>query len=100
MNNLDVKALRTVFALLQGHYPERLSQLWFLNAPWIFWGERTSMPPNILGFRGWISIVMVLRIPGQSFMAITRELLQGGCFKYPAHRKTYLFPSHSGGNGW
>ena len=43
MNNLDVKALRAIFELLQGHYPERLSELWFLNAPWIFWGE--SPPP-------------------------------------------------------
>lgn len=22
----------------QAHYPERLSALWFINAPWIFWG--------------------------------------------------------------
>ena len=38
MNNLDVQALRRIFDLLQGHFPERLSELWFLNAPWIFWG--------------------------------------------------------------
>ena len=38
MNNLDVQALRRIFDLLQTHFPERLSELWFLNAPWIFWG--------------------------------------------------------------
>lgn len=36
--NLDVKALQAIFELLQSHYPERLSALWFLNAPLIFWG--------------------------------------------------------------
>ena len=36
--NLDVKALQAVFELLQAHYPERLHALWFLNAPFIFWG--------------------------------------------------------------
>lgn len=36
--NLDVKALQAIFELLQSHYPERLSALWFLNAPFIFWG--------------------------------------------------------------
>ena len=36
--NLDVKALQAVFELLQSHYPERLHALWFLNAPFIFWG--------------------------------------------------------------
>ena len=44
MNNLDVKALRAIFELLQGHYPERLSELWFLNAPWIFWGKILAPP--------------------------------------------------------
>ena len=27
-----------MFELLQSHYPERLHALWFLNAPFIFWG--------------------------------------------------------------
>ncbi len=33
-----MKALQAVFELLQSHYPERLHALWFLNAPFIFWG--------------------------------------------------------------
>ncbi len=33
-----MKALQAIFELLQSHYPERLSALWFLNAPFIFWG--------------------------------------------------------------
>ena len=36
--NLDVKVLQAIFELLQSHYPERLAALWFLNAPFIFWG--------------------------------------------------------------
>lgn len=47
MNNLDVKALRDIFELLQGHFPERLSQLWFLNAPFIFWGLWRLVAPFI-----------------------------------------------------
>lgn len=94
MNNLDVKALRDIFELLQvtlrvqtsmmnsvvtlaslpaasarwlvafvrpeccssltvhppmpqGHFPERLSQLWFLNAPFIFWGLWRLVSPFI-----------------------------------------------------
>lgn len=47
MNNLDFKALQGVFSLLQGHFPERLSQLWFLNAPFIFWGLWRCMSPFI-----------------------------------------------------
>ena len=44
--NLDVKALQAVFELLQSHYPERLHALWFLNAPFIFWGVwRMVKPP-------------------------------------------------------
>lgn len=43
-----MKALQAIFELLQSHYPERLSALWFLNAPFIFWGVWrlvTSQPP-------------------------------------------------------
>ena len=47
MRNLDVGALTSVFELLQQHYPERLSQLWFLNAPWIFWGLWKVVKPFI-----------------------------------------------------
>ena len=51
--NLDVKALQAVFELLQSHYPERLHALWFLNAPFIFWGvwrmvRLLSGPPHSL----------------------------------------------------
>lgn len=47
MRNMDVGALTSVFELLQQHYPERLSQLWFLNAPWIFWGLWKVVKPFI-----------------------------------------------------
>jgi len=55
--NLDVKALQAVFELLQSHYPERLHGLYFLNAPFIFWGVwklvRSSSahcaPPDLSG---------------------------------------------------
>jgi CRAL/TRIO domain len=33
--------------MLQGHFPERLSQLWFLNAPFIFWGLWRIVSPFI-----------------------------------------------------
>ncbi len=33
--------------VLQGHFPERLSQLWFLNAPFIFWGLWRIVSPFI-----------------------------------------------------
>ncbi|CAL8470218.1 g9760 [Coccomyxa elongata] len=45
--NLDVKALQAIFELLQSHYPERLSALWFLNAPFIFWGVWRLVRPFI-----------------------------------------------------
>ena len=32
---------------LQGQFPERLSQLWFLNAPFIFWGLWRIVSPFI-----------------------------------------------------
>ena len=44
--NLDVKALQAVFELLQSHYPERLAALWFLNAPFIFWGVWRLVSPS------------------------------------------------------
>jgi hypothetical protein len=45
--NLDVKMLAAIFEVLQGHYPERLSELWFLNAPFIFWGLWKVVAPLI-----------------------------------------------------
>ncbi|KAK9839865.1 hypothetical protein WJX81_007319 [Elliptochloris bilobata] len=47
LSNLDVKALQAIFELLQSHYPERLSALWFINAPWIFWGVWRMVRPFI-----------------------------------------------------
>ena len=44
--------------LLQNHYPERLAQLWFLNAPGIFWGLWKMVSPFIdAGTRDKISFV-------------------------------------------
>jgi CRAL/TRIO domain len=44
--------------LLQNHYPERLAQLWFLNAPGIFWGLWKMVSPFIdAGTREKISFV-------------------------------------------
>ena len=36
MANLDVKILSAIFDMVQNHYPEHLSALWFMNAPFIF----------------------------------------------------------------
>ena len=47
MKNLDVGALQAVFEVLQQHYPERLGELWFLNAPFIFWGLWRVVSPFI-----------------------------------------------------
>lgn len=47
MRNLDVGALQAVFEVLQQHYPECLGELWFLNAPFIFWGLWRVVSPFI-----------------------------------------------------
>ena len=47
MKNLDVGALQAVFEVLQQHYPERLGELWFLNAPFIFWSLWRIVSPFI-----------------------------------------------------
>ncbi|GMH32429.1 hypothetical protein BSKO_00263 [Bryopsis sp. KO-2023] len=47
LKNLDVKGLGAIFDLLQRHYPERLACLWFLNAPFIFWGVWRVVSPFI-----------------------------------------------------
>jgi hypothetical protein len=59
--NLDVKALQAIFELLQSHYPERLSALWFLNAPFIFWGvwRLVTSHPSCLRM-GWLSTAVLL----------------------------------------
>lgn len=45
--NLDAKALLAVFELLQSHYPERLYRLYFINAPFIFWGIWRVVSPFV-----------------------------------------------------
>ncbi|DBA77591.1 TPA: hypothetical protein ACH3X1_009392 [Trebouxia sp. C0004] len=47
VKNLDVGALQAVFEVLQQHYPERLGELWFLNAPFIFWSLWRVVSPFI-----------------------------------------------------
>lgn len=47
LKNLDAKWLSAIFDLLQSHYPERLAALWFLNAPFIFWGAWRVISPFI-----------------------------------------------------
>lgn len=47
MRNMDTKALQAVFEVLQQHFPESLSELWFLNAPFIFWGLWKVVSPFI-----------------------------------------------------
>ena len=47
MRNLDVGALTAIFDLLQQHYPERLGELWFLNAPFLFWGLWSVVKPCV-----------------------------------------------------
>ena len=40
-------SLNRCLLVLQGQFPERLSQLWFLNAPFIFWGLWRIVSPFI-----------------------------------------------------
>ncbi len=47
LRNLDTKALQIVFEVLQQQFPESLSELWFLNAPFIFWGLWKVVSPFI-----------------------------------------------------
>ena len=47
MGNLDAKALQAVFEVLQSHFPESLSELWFLNTPWLFSGLWRVVSPFI-----------------------------------------------------
>jgi uncharacterized protein YndB with AHSA1/START domain len=35
--NISVEFLESMFAIFQGHYPECLHKLYFLNAPFLFW---------------------------------------------------------------
>lgn len=47
MQNLDAKGLSAIFDVLQQHYPERLAVLWFLNAPFLFWGVWRLVSPFV-----------------------------------------------------
>eukprot|EP00775_Hariotina_reticulata_P011183 gene11183-11333_t len=45
--NLDAVGLKNVFSMLQNHYVERLSKLYMLNAPSVFWGVWKMVKPFI-----------------------------------------------------
>lgn len=45
--NCDYKALLAIFEMLQHQYPERLSTLYFVNAPFIFWGVWRIVSPFV-----------------------------------------------------
>lgn len=47
LGNLDAKALQAVFEVLQQHFPESLSELWFLNTPMLFYGLWKVVSPFI-----------------------------------------------------
>jgi CRAL/TRIO domain len=48
----------SAFLLLQNHYPERLAQLWFVNAPGMFWALWKMVSPFIdAGTRAKIAFV-------------------------------------------
>ena len=64
-----MKALQAVFELLQSHYPERLHALWFLNAPFIFWGVW-----RLVGFLALICLVGLR--PSHSLIVGTQTVLR------------------------
>ena len=45
--NVDVAFLRGIFELFQAHYPESLRSLYFVNAPFIFWGVWRCVSPFV-----------------------------------------------------
>ncbi|PSC75080.1 CRAL TRIO domain-containing [Micractinium conductrix] len=45
--NLDATALRASFTMLAQHYPERMSAVWMLEVPTIFWGIWKLVEPFI-----------------------------------------------------
>ncbi len=47
IKNLDASALRASFAMLDQHFPERILDIWMLEAPTIFWGLWTLVSPFI-----------------------------------------------------
>lgn len=73
--NLDAKALLAIFELLQKHYPERLNSLYFLNAPFLFWGVWSVVSPfvhaatrrkiHFIGARGAGRRQLTERIPAE-----------------------------------
>lgn len=47
LGNMDAKALQAVFEVLQSHFPESLSELWFINTPMLFYGLWKVVAPFI-----------------------------------------------------
>jgi len=47
MANLDAQGFSAIFDVLEKHYPERLAILWFLNAPFLFWGVWRLISPFV-----------------------------------------------------
>lgn len=47
IKNLDASALRASFAMLEQHFPERILDIWMLEAPTIFWGLWKLVSPFI-----------------------------------------------------
>ncbi|CAD7695511.1 unnamed protein product [Ostreobium quekettii] len=47
MENLDAQGFSAIFDVLEKHYPERLAVLWFLNAPFLFWGVWRLISPFV-----------------------------------------------------
>ena len=45
--NCDYKALLAIFEMLQSQYPERLATLFFIDAPFIFWGVWRIVSPFV-----------------------------------------------------
>lgn len=47
IKNLDAAALRASFTMLEQHFPERVVEIWMLEAPTIFWGIWKLVSPFI-----------------------------------------------------
>lgn len=45
--NIDVAFLKSIFELLQTHYPNCLRSLYFINSPFVFWGVWRCVTPFV-----------------------------------------------------